>query len=326
MIKKAFNVKKLLNEFIGEKLNVFNQLQIDFSQSSWLTYFDKNRIWYADINVFKIKFKMIVCYCKKNKNEKMLSIKRNVDFILFLNKVFSQTKNKYWFMKLKMTDLIWIACQIAHFIKFFKHFTIIYTNHETNVAIMNQIKFNIINIDKLNMKLIRIFIHFVQFKIKIKHKFEKINIISKALNKLFTKTTNFKTILNESKIAHHTKNEFLIQLNSKFKKNLIQNYTENKSWAEIKAIFINFNDKLIKKFDSSKTIHINIEFKMQNNLIYHIKNDFVRFCILTNAEKQMFEKTHDKNMHVKHAKIYKRLFKIIQKIKTIYQTLFNLWF
>lgn len=102
-------------------------------------------------------------------------------------------------------------------------------NHEINVAIINQIKLNITSIDKLNIKLIRIFICFFQFKIKVKHKSEKINIISNALSKLFTKTINFEIILNQSKIVPHTKNEFLIQLFSKFQKNLIQNYDENKS-------------------------------------------------------------------------------------------------
>lgn len=76
-------------------------------------------------------------------------------------------------------------------------------------------------------------------------------------------------------------------------------------------MFINFKNKFVKKFNSSKTIHIDVKFKTQNDLIYYVKNNFVRFCILINVEKQIFEKTHDKNMNIEHAKIYERLFKMV---------------
>ena len=90
-----------------------------------------------------------------------------------------------------------------------KHTTMIYIDHETNSTIVNQTKFSTINIDKLNMKLIKTSIYLSQFRLKIKHKFEKFNIISNALNKLPIKKNtlnnlnldfDIKDSLNNSKI------------------------------------------------------------------------------------------------------------------------------
>ena len=74
--------------------------------------------------------------------------------------------------------------------KSFKHFIIIYTNHETNPTIVRQTKFIITNIDKLNMKLIKTSTYLSQFRFEIRHKFEKSNIISNALSRLSTTKKN----------------------------------------------------------------------------------------------------------------------------------------
>ena len=72
-------------------------------------------------------------------------------------------------------------------IKLSKHVTMIYIDHETNFAIIVEIKTNITNIDKFNLKLIKASIYFSQFHIAIRHRFDKFNIISNALNKLSMK-------------------------------------------------------------------------------------------------------------------------------------------
>ena len=112
--------------------------------------------------------------------------------------------------------------------KSFKHITMIYIDHETNSIIVNQTKFNIINIDKLNMKLIKTLIYLSQFRLKIKHKFEKFNIILNALNKFSIKkitlhnlNLNFdiKDFLNNSKNTHYIEIDSLLQISNEFKKN-----------------------------------------------------------------------------------------------------------
>ena len=77
-------------------------------------------------------------------------------------------------------------------IKSFKHATIIYTNHGANPIITTKTKFSTTNIDKLNMKLIKISIYLSQFRLNVRHRSEKSNVISNALNRLFNKTSKKK--------------------------------------------------------------------------------------------------------------------------------------
>ena len=110
--------------------------------------------------------------------------KCRIHFFLMLTEI----EFKYWSTKFEMTILIWTIRRITYMIKNFKHVTIIYTDHEINSSIVVETKLNITNIDKLNMKLIRAFIYFSQFRIEMRHRFDKFNIISNALNRLSMKS------------------------------------------------------------------------------------------------------------------------------------------
>ena len=73
-----------------------------------------------------------------------------------------------------------------------------------------------------------------------------------------------------------------------------------------------------KKNKNKKKISTDVNFQFKNELIFY-KND--RLCISFSCEKDIFEKTHDKNMHVDHYKIYKKfnktmfIFKISKKFR-----------
>ena len=58
-------------------------------------------------------------------------------------------------------------------IKIVNKITIVFIDHVANLTIINQIKLTFNNIDKLNLKLIKIFIYLSQFNLKIKYRLEK---------------------------------------------------------------------------------------------------------------------------------------------------------
>ena len=60
--------------------------------------------------------------------------------------------------------------------------TIIYIDHSTIVSIFKQINFIIFNINKFNLRLIKISQYLFNFNITVKHKFNKLNIVSNALS------------------------------------------------------------------------------------------------------------------------------------------------
>ena len=66
----------------------------------------------------------------------------------------------------------------------FRLFIIIYINYSTAVPISKQIILNINNINKLNLRLIRISQHLLKFNLKLRHKIDKLNTISNILLRL----------------------------------------------------------------------------------------------------------------------------------------------
>ena len=147
-----------------------------------------------------------------------------------------------------MTALVWTVRRIVYRIRFSKHSTIIYTDHETNFTIIIETKFSITNIHKLNIKFIKVFIYFFQFRIKMRHKFEKFNVVSNALNKLSIKSVN-KSINNLNIDAKNSKTDQIYVYVTTF----IEIFFElKKNWF----VTISVNVKR-HHYGSNRLIHIN---------------------------------------------------------------------
>ena len=80
-----------------------------------------------------------------------------------------------------------------------------------------------------------------------------------------------------------------------------------------------FKKQLFKKIiendvDEIKINSINVDVELKKDLIYYIKKDN-RLCILFSCEKNILKEIHDRNMHAKHQKTYKKLIKTIFMLK-----------
>lgn len=79
----------------------------------------------------------------------------------------------------------------------------------------------------------------------------------------------------------------------------------------------------------NKSIVIEINFKLYENLIYHVKNDVFKLCISNNCQKNVFKIAHDDNFHVEQNKVYRQLTKTMyisfffQKTSTLFTSLFE---
>ena len=225
-----------------------------------------------------------------------------------------------------MTTFVWTVQRIVHMIRSSKHFTIIYTDHEANFMIVAKTKFSTININKLNMKFIKTFIYFFQFRIEMRHKFEKFNVVSNALSRLSIKSIN-KSINNLNIDAKNSKTDQIyvyvttfVEIFFEFKKELIDEYVKNSAWKKLKSMLKQLKKRIEKKTTSKKSSNIDINFTLKNNLIYHVK-DNKRLCISASCERAVFELTHDENNHAEYHRIYRQLiitifmFKLSKKIR-----------
>ena len=281
----------------------------DFSRLSWLIHYNIIKRLFADINVADKSIKVMIYHLKK-KNMWSLqksSNKKNVKSIFFFFKMLIDAKSKYWSIELKMTALIWIVQRITHMIKLSKYSTVIYIDHKTNSAIATETKFSIINIDKLNLKLIRISIYFFQFRLNIKHRFEKFNVILNALSRLSIAKKKIKNILkinakNSDFDQIYAHNISLIEMFKNFRKIFMKDYILNSTWKKLKLMLKTLTKRTEKK--NSKNIDINFEIK--NDLIYHIKDNRQRLCVSFNCKKTVFELTHDQNNHARHHRTYQK--------------------
>ena len=112
------------------------------------------------------------------------SKKTDVQFILFLSRLFIDSEKRYWSIELKMIELVWVVKRIRHIIESAKKIILIFIDHVANFFIVKQTILSSENIDKLNLKLIKVSAYLSQFNIDIKYKLKKMNIVSDALSKL----------------------------------------------------------------------------------------------------------------------------------------------
>ena len=135
--------------------------------------------------------------------------------------------------------------RVRHMIETFIMIIIIYIDHAINIFIIKQITLNSINIDKFNLRLIRIFIYFFQFRLNIKHKSNKNHVIFDALSRFFfdnnriDRQFNFENAINfdffHENIIDSSNNsniyvfhEFLIIMFDVFRKQILKSYVKKK--------------------------------------------------------------------------------------------------
>ena len=122
---------------------------------------------------------------------KSYSFRTVIEFIMFLNRQITDSESRYWFIKLKFADLIWILRKIKHMIELIFLPSIIYTDDEAAVDISKQKFLWTFFIDKLNLQLIKAFKYIQRFNLIIKHKSKKKHIISDALFRFKKNESNF---------------------------------------------------------------------------------------------------------------------------------------
>ena len=252
--RKKQAIKTQLYDITYEKRDVFRNLQTAFVSSIFLIHFDRKRRLYIDLNVSKQWDFVIIVYHVLNDSFDDTSYSRTIiQFIMFFNRCLNEVERNYWSIELKIVDIVWIIRKIKHMIESAEiSSTIIYTNYSTIVFISRQTTLITFNSDKLNLRLVRISQYLFDFNLSIKHKVDKINVMSNALFKLQVdvfiidkidvleslyehalKFTQANLILKISLYFHHVT---LIEMSNDFKIRLKQAYQNDEHWFKILVI------------------------------------------------------------------------------------------
>ena len=311
--RKAYSARVDLTNIIDFERNFYEQLQKTFNRQKFLFHFDSIKTLYANIDASKsYEFEVMIYHISNSSQcDDSNKISRlNVQFILFLSKMLTKAEKRYWSTELEIAALVWVIRKIRHMIEATIKIIVIFTNHSANTFIARQTSLTFSNIDKLNLKLIRIFAYLSQFDLDVRYKSEKTNIVSDALSKLSTKK-----IIESFSDCFLTKifQISLMIMSDVFKKRLVAEYAANAWWVKIMKVIKNLKKRLkreknIRFEDRSRyesKIHIDLNFIMRDDLIYHKKRQ--RLCISASLDKEIFMLTHDKNQHFGVNRCYARI-------------------
>jgi hypothetical protein len=283
--RKFFAFTRLLNSISIEKI-AFDFIQHNLFKSRHLIHVDIEKQLYEDIDVSK-KFEIdVMIYHVEDEETKEYSSRLNIRFILFLSRKLNSVEKNYWSIELKIADIVFIIRKIRHMIESFKKLTILFTDHEFTLKIVKQ-TFLIINfIDRLNLRLIRVFEYIQRFNIIIRHKSNKQHIVPDVLSRLVSENDEF---VSNSKELDTLFIIILIETKSSFKFKLVHEYSTNLKWKKILHTLI-------------KNSVIELSFKLNDDLIYRTNQVFIkhvyefrRLCISFNTISDILHIAHSDN-------------------------------
>ena len=285
--ERRFYTSKIKINSTNFELKSFNIIQETLSKSIYLVHFNAKLQLYANLDSSKkIDVRAMIYHVDWNEDTKSYPPKKSVRSIMFLSRQLNSSKQRYWLIELKFAELIWVLRKIRHFIEFIELSIIVFIDHDAALEIIKQTFLSISSTDKLNLRLIRVFDYIQRFNLLIKHKPEKLRLISDALFRLPSN--------NASNSDHDELNvlfiAILIEMTFEFRNRILNEYIENSVWK-----------KVLKTLDSSEKDNIDLLFLRDNDLIYRKKISHNmpftsrRLCISTFVVKNILSLVHDEN-------------------------------
>ena len=298
--RKAYAGKtKVLNPTDDER-NAYKALQHALSKRRYLIHYNSARELFADIDASKeTGMGGMIYHVKGDIKPEEYPLRKNVEPIMFLNRLLTAAKTRYWPTELELAAIVWVTRKIRHLIETSKHPTVFYTDHGATLEIAKQTTLSTSSTDKLNLRLIHASDYIQRFNIVLRHKPGKMHIIPDALSRLPTTNTEDKLgAEGELDVLFTTS---LIKMSDEFRTKILKGYETDPVWQ-----------KLIKTINTEDgTRHL---FCRENGLIYRLERyasgDHAliprRLCIPKAAIKDILSMAHNDN-HGGFARCYERV-------------------
>ena len=308
-VRKSYASKVKIQNSSSKEIASFDYIQHHLFNKKYFVHFEFERQFYIDLNSSDKNIDVMIYHIKRDyaNLKNLYSSRQTVESIMFLNRLISSTESRYWSTELKIADLVWMLRKIRHLIESFKSFTIVYTDHEVSLAVAKQTSLTTSFIDKLNLRLIRTSNYIQRFDLLIKHKPERLHLMSNALSRLFTK---MQVKIEDKSISNNEENEldvlftiFMAEMNKDLKEKFILRYQQNSTWQKISDVI-----------DASEKNHTNISFLRVDNIIYRREisdnSSFVprRMCVSAFMIKEILIIVHNEsNDHSEFDHFYERI-------------------
>lgn len=230
---------------------------------------------------------------------------------------------------------------------------VIFIDHFVNSSIVRQTTLTSSSTDKLNLRLVRVFIYLSQFQLEVKYRSSKQHIILDALFRLPAASIDTEIDINAFEAldidTYHNGIEnlevldqvyayqgTLISMLAEFRQRLLDDYSKEKFWRDLLIMLSNLDKRTPQEQKSQdphqeninneivlKKFRIDIEFELRGELVYYFdESNVLRLCISRLVKEKIFRAIHDDNHHFNYhrclARIADTLFilDLLKKIRT----------
>lgn len=146
----------------------------DFYSIELFVSFFSAKVLYIDMNAFKsYEFDVMIYHTANFHHDSVIISRIHVQSIMFLFKMSIFAKTRYWSTKFEVATLVWMIKKIRHMIETIIKTTVIITDYSVNTSIARQISLFFNNIDKLNLKLVKVILYLSLFDLNVRYKFKK---------------------------------------------------------------------------------------------------------------------------------------------------------
>ena len=308
--RKTYSSKTRVQYFTTSKRISFDALQTILTKSFYLIHSNIKRQLFIDLNVSKkFDFEIMLYYVKKIylKNSQQLdkySSRHVIKSVLFLSRLVINVESKYWSIELEIVDIVWVLKKIKHIVEVSSSKTIMYTDHDSALNIVNQIMMTTTSTNKFNLRLVRISNYIQRFNLNIRHKFDKQHIVFDALSRLVSDNINasIDRNVNDEKL-NALFIASLIEIDEVFRKRIVEDYKTNLNWQKIVSILNNDDENVTKlSFYRRKNEFI---FRSEFTIDDHVYESH-RLCISHSMIQNILQLIHDDD-HSDYVKCFEQI-------------------
>ena len=241
-VRRVYSSKTRVQHSTAKKTVSFDALRTILTKSFYLVHSNSKRQLFINLNANKkFEFDVMFYYVKKVYFDQLefdkYSLRHVIKSILFFSRLFIDVETRYWFIELKIIDIIWMLKKTRYIVEISSDKTIVYIDHEFALDIVNQITMTTISIDKLNLRLVRASDYIQRFNLDIRHKSDKQHIVFDVLSRLVSDNINASMTRNfdESELdALFTIS--LIEMKKDFRNRIFDDYKIDLNWQKISQI------------------------------------------------------------------------------------------